>query len=210
MPNRFVIASSPRTGSRMLASALARHSTLSVAGEIYAYARKRWLAYGPEINAETVAAVFEKYHGYVLHDFQGEGLNVFEYLPPDVRVIWLSRNPHDRAISKAIACKSGKWFSKQNRRKYKRFYLDPLRYAELVKRAADSRQYAKQALEGRRSIEVSYKQLTSEWPKTIRRICNFVGVGYELVLPTCSKQVPDHSALVSNYAEIVELVEASQ
>lgn len=203
MPHKFIIAASPRTGSRMLSSALARHSKLSVAGEVYNPLVTTRHIKRKLVNCNTVLAVFKVYDGYVLHDHQGGMYKVYMHLPTDLRIIWLSRqNEKERIASLLIADRTQCWHHRMRSVPYVSFYLEPPLFKKAYQRGLQAQQEARRQLGNRESIEVTYEQLVSDWNTTLKRICQFVGVPFELVRPRSKKQVRNHSAIISNYKEL--------
>lgn len=119
---------------------------------------------------------------------------------PNLRVVWLSRNPVRRVISFAIARETGKWVGEKTT---EAIHLDPdylPRRLSFEEREAEA---ARKRMKGCKIIDVEFESLTKAPEVSLREIQNFLGLPVRSLHTSLTPQNPRTlREMVANFGEV--------
>lgn len=127
---------------------------------------------------------------------------------PDLRVIWLRRNPVRRVISFAIARKTGKWVGEKTS---EAVHLDP----EYLPRRLSFEEYeaevARKKVEDCEIIDVKFESLTETPDATLEKVQNFLGLPVRPLHTSLTPQNPRRlRAMVANFDEVEDALSSTK
>ena len=225
---KFVICSSPRTGSHALASALNEHSDLNVAGEVF-FRPNEFNVYGNTIKY-ALENIFSKYDGFILHrssnvniSFPIEKIWSEIFRIKDLKVINLKRlNIFEAVISLLHAMKNDLWQIKNKDssvlvgydsliQPLKKIHIDPNQLFFYLRRYSEEYQQFDDLLNRNmvKFINLSYEELCQNWEEQTIKVQKFLELIPEKIDPATNKQIGGLD-YVENYGELKELLKESE
>lgn len=120
----------------------------------------------------------------------------------NLRVIWLSRNPIQTAISYLTALKSGAWVGKPTTGS---IHIDIEHFMRFINRQHSLEESAREILSGRQGLDISYEQLVENTDTERARLCEFLNIENTTLDSGIRKQnQKDLREFVENYDEVKE------
>lgn len=223
LPN-FIIASTPRSGSWMLATALDQHPQLSMLGEVFNPALS-WenstdvalLQPSSKTPLELVETIYKKFNGFILHHTQYNSRKWKEvhkkiaYIP--FRVIWLERkNKTSQVISYYLSSIKGDWHNWE--KKYltnKNSISIPLpAIHSLLRNWKQDEEVVREILRNHPSTTIDYESLVSSTNLVLLHLQEFLGIEYHTSPLVPQTKRTNSEYVISNLDEIEQFVKEFQ
>tara|TARA_R110002012_G_scaffold66476_7_gene173680 strand:+ start:37966 stop:38688 length:723 start_codon:yes stop_codon:yes gene_type:complete len=203
---KFIILTTPRTGSTLLHTFLNYHLNVLSLGEPQNgdLPAKRWKAYPKLIKAVGFKAFYDS----------SSRLPVKEMLSQhskneSVKIIWLRRrNKLRQWVSLKIAENTGEWSAVRTSLNGSPLKLSPSEFAEYVAKMGETDSQIQDHLTGKRYVTIFYEDLTENTELEMKKVWNFLAVAPIKPASLLKKQHPQPlNELITNYNDFIQMTD---